>query len=59
MCLLLGLALPTEPEKYEEDEWWRLTYSFPFLVSAILITLLLVKYKYESIDFSIKHSRDD
>jgi len=54
VCLLLGLSLPTDPEQYVHDETWRLTYAFPILVVLVLVVLLLSKYKYEPIDYSIK-----
>lgn len=57
-CLLLGLTLPTEKEEYGEDEWWRLTFGFPLLISMIITVPLLFVYKYEPIDFNIKWGKD-
>jgi MFS family permease len=59
LCLLLGLSLPTNPELFESDETWRLTYAFPLLIAAVILVLQLCVYRYEPIDFSIKHGRLD
>lgn len=38
-CSLLGYTLPTDPSDYMDDEMWRITYAFPFLISAFLLIL--------------------
>jgi MFS family permease len=59
ICLLLGLTLPTDPEQFEFDKTWRLTYAFPILIALVIIVLQLTIYKFEPIDFSIKHGRTE
>jgi len=42
-----------------DDELWRVTYAFPFIISIVQVLLLIFVYKYEPIDFSIVSGNDE
>ena len=57
-CVMVGLAVPTDPEEYKDDEWWRLTYAFPMVIITIQLIIILTIFRWEPIDFSIKAGKD-
>lgn len=59
LCSVLGMALPSDPEDYSEDEMWRLTYAFPIVLALIQILLMLTIFRWEPIDFSIRAGKDE
>ena len=58
ICAALGLILPTDPQYYREDKLWRLIYSFSCVFAALQIALLLLVFKDDPIDFSIKNGNE-
>jgi hypothetical protein len=59
LCVIVGLAVPSDPEDYLDDQWWRLTFGFPILIITAQLIIMLAIFRYEPVDFSIKVGKDE
>jgi MFS family permease len=58
ICLVLGLLLPDDPAQYKDDNNWRVIYGFPYIFVIMQFLLLSLVFKYEPVNFSIKHGKE-
>lgn len=54
-----GVSLPTDEAKWEDDKMWRLTYAFPSVFVFTQLLMVLLRWKYEPIDYLIKQKKDE
>ena len=54
ICLVLGLTLPEDPAKYKDDQNWRIIYGFPYIFATMQLLLMVIVFKYEPVNFSIR-----
>merc|ERR1712159_716341 len=59
ICLLLGIALPTDPANFENDQYWRICWGFPIFSIGTGTCLLITYFREDSLVFLIKNDKKE
>ena len=59
LCVFVGLAVPSDPDEYLDDQMWRLTFGFPIFIITVQLIIMLAIFRWEPVDFSIKAGKDE